>query len=69
MPQLPQCLGFNLADTLAGDPKGLAHFFQRALGPVFEAESHFDHTFFARSYPTSSDIGQKSLAELLCGTD
>src|SRR5262249_11444030 len=49
MPQLPQCLGLNLADTLAGDPKVLAHFLQRALAPVFEAESHFDHAFFAWS--------------------
>ena len=48
MPQLPQCLGFNLADALAGDAKLLAHFFQRVLGAVFEAKTHFDHAFFAR---------------------
>ena len=49
MPQLPQSLGFNLADTLAGDAKVLAHFFQRSFGPVFEAESHSYHAFLARS--------------------
>jgi hypothetical protein len=35
MPQLPQCLGFNLADTLASDRKVLAHFLQSVLGSGF----------------------------------
>ncbi len=42
MPQLRSALVFNLADALARDPKFLAHFLQRVLGPIFKAESHFD---------------------------
>src|SRR6185503_9291385 len=48
MPELTQRLGFDLADALAGDREGLADFFKRVLGAVFQAEAHLDDFFFAR---------------------
>src|SRR3989338_3416353 len=36
-----QRLGFNLADTLAGDPGDLAHLLQSMAHPVFQTETHF----------------------------
>jgi len=48
MAQLAQRFGFNLPDTLAGYLEALAHFFQRVLGAILQAEAHLDHTLFAR---------------------
>src|ERR1051326_999752 len=52
MAQLPQGFGFDLADAFAGDRKGLADFFERMLGAVFQAEAHLDDFFFARGERT-----------------
>ena len=57
MPQLPQCLGFNLSDTLAGDPEFLAYFFQRVLSPVLQSKPHLDDAFFARSQRIQNLLG------------
>ena len=48
MTQLAQRLGFNLPDALARDLEALAHFFERVLGAIFEAEAHLDDALFAR---------------------
>src|SRR5438128_9968924 len=42
MPQLAQCLGFDLADTLARDREVLPHFLERVLAAIFQAEAHLD---------------------------
>ena len=47
MTQLAQCLGFYLADTLAGDIKLFADFFQRVVGVHFDAEAHAQYLGFA----------------------
>ena len=47
MPQLAQCLGFDLADTLAGDGECLAHLFERVLAAVLKTEPHLDDFLFA----------------------
>ncbi len=48
MPQLPQRLGFDLPDTLAGNCERLADFFEGVLAAVFETKPHLDDLFFAR---------------------
>ena len=48
MTQLAQRLGFNLPDALARYLEALAHFFERMLGAVFEAEAHLDDALLAR---------------------
>ena len=57
MTQLPQCFGFNLANTLAGDPEFLAHFFQRVLSPIFQSKSHLDDALFAGSKHIQNLLG------------
>src|SRR5215472_15843217 len=49
MAQLAQGLGFDLADTLAGDRERLADLFERMLGAVFQTKPHLDYFLFARS--------------------
>src|ERR1700722_259492 len=49
MPQLPQRLGFNLANPLTRNLEALSHLFQSVLGPIFQAEPHLDHTLFPGS--------------------
>ena len=48
MTEFAECLGFYLADALAGDLEGLADLFEGVFAAVFEAEAHLDHTLFAR---------------------
>ena len=48
MPQLPQRLGLDLSDALAGYRKALSDFFESVLAAVFEAEAHLDYFFFPR---------------------
>src|SRR5664280_1665544 len=47
MTQLAQRLGLNLADAFARDCERLAHFLERVLGAVLQAEAHFDHLLLA----------------------
>ncbi len=49
MPQFTQRLGFDLADALARNGKVLAHFLERMLAAILEAEAHLDDLFFARA--------------------
>src|SRR6516165_11305452 len=42
MAQLAQCLGFDLANALAGHGEAPAHFLQRVLQTVFETVAHLD---------------------------
>src|SRR4029453_19418256 len=46
--QLPQRLGLDLADALAGDREALADLLQRVLGAVAQAEAHLDDLLLAR---------------------
>ena len=48
MLQLPQRLGLDLADALAGDRELLADLFERVVGVHADAEAHAQHAFFAR---------------------
>src|SRR6056297_1406056 len=48
MLQLPQRLGLDLADTLAGDAELLPHLFERVVGVHPDAESHPQHPLLAR---------------------
>src|SRR5262245_5414836 len=48
VPQLPQSLCFNLADTFARYGEVLPNFFQCVFGAVFKTESHLDDALFAR---------------------
>ncbi len=48
MTQLAQRLSLNLPDSFARDGKTLAHFFERVLTAVVQAEPHLDHFFFSR---------------------
>src|SRR6202008_2507915 len=48
MLQLPQRLGLDLADALAGDRELLADFFQRVVGVHADAEAHAQHALLAR---------------------
>src|SRR3984957_12225910 len=52
MPQLAQCLGFDLPDTFPGYLEALTYFFQSMLGAILQAEAHLNHTLFARSQST-----------------
>jgi hypothetical protein len=47
MPQLPQCLRFNLPDPLPGNREYLADFLERVLAAVIQAESHPDDALLA----------------------
>src|SRR5262245_20930206 len=59
MPQLGQCFGFDLPDTLASDVEVLADFFQGALfAGLVEAEAHLDDLFLARSERRQHVLGQ-----------
>jgi len=42
MPQLPQRLGFDLANAFARNGEALPDLFQRVLGAVFQAEARLD---------------------------
>src|SRR5215216_1987500 len=46
--ELAQCLGLDLADTLAGHRELLADFFQRVVGVHADAEAHAQHALLAR---------------------
>src|SRR5579864_1414759 len=46
--QLPQRLGFDLPDALAGDVELLPDFFQRVLALAADAETQPDYFFFLR---------------------
>src|SRR2546426_12599126 len=48
MPQLSERLGLDLPDALARDREALAHFFERVLAAVTDAEAHLDDLLFAR---------------------
>src|ERR1700730_8858086 len=45
VPQLAQGLGFDLADTFAGEGERLAHFLERVLAAVLHPEAHLDDLF------------------------
>jgi hypothetical protein len=45
MPQTKQSTDFNLTDALAGDVKGLPHFFKSGVFPTTESKTH-PHDFF-----------------------
>ena len=57
MLQLPQRLGFDLADALAGDGELLADFFQCVVGVHTDAEAHAQHTLFARCQRSQNACG------------
>src|SRR5215470_16747720 len=48
MTQLAERLGLDLADALPRDGEVLAHFFQRVLAAVREAEAQTEHLLLAR---------------------
>src|SRR5215831_12802386 len=48
MPQLAECLRFNLPDPLPRDCEVLSDFLERMLASIFEAETHLDDFLFAR---------------------
>src|SRR6266849_8892193 len=48
VPQLAERLGFDLADTLAGEGERLAHFLERVLAAVVQPEAHLDDLFLTR---------------------
>ncbi len=45
-PQLPQRLGFDLADAFAGDVELLADLFERVLALAADAEAQADDLLF-----------------------
>ena len=47
MAELAQGFGFNLPDTLAGDPELLADFLERPGAAVFKTEPEAQHLTFA----------------------
>jgi len=47
MAELPQRLGFDLADPLASNGKDLADFFKSAFGAIVQAKPHPDYGFLA----------------------
>ena len=57
MPQLAQRLRFDLADALAGDGEPLAHFLERVLAAIFQAEAHLDDLLLARR-EAAQDMGR-----------
>src|SRR5579872_6115699 len=63
MAQFAQRLGFDLAYALAGDGKRLAHFLQRVLAAILQAETHLDHLLLARGQ------GAQHLRRLLLQVD
>ena len=48
MPELAQCLCFDLADALAGDTEHGAYLLQGMVAGDPEAEAHANNSFFAR---------------------
>src|SRR5262245_17555351 len=48
MSQLPERLGFDLPDALAGDGEALPDFLERVLAAVADAEPHLDYLLLAR---------------------
>src|SRR6185312_15220429 len=46
--ELPERLGFDLADALARHRELLAHFFERVVGVHADAEAHAQHALLAR---------------------
>ena len=48
MPQLSQCLGFDLANSFSRNGKRLADLLQRQFVAVLQAKAHLDDSFFAR---------------------
>src|SRR6266545_1875942 len=48
MSELAQRLGLDLPDAFARDREALAHFLQRVLAAIADAEAHLDDLFFAR---------------------
>ena len=47
--QFAEGFGFDLANAFAGDGEMLAHFFERVLATVLQAEAHLDDFFLARA--------------------
>src|SRR6266566_1125336 len=52
--QLPQRLGLDLTDALAGDREALADFLERVLAAVADAEPHLDDLLFPSSGVSAS---------------
>ena len=57
MSQLAQCLGFDLANALAGHVKRSANLFQRVLRAVLQTEAHLDNLLFPRIESAEHVIG------------
>src|SRR3984893_5331722 len=55
--QLPQRLGLDLPDTLAGDREGLSDFFQCVLAAVADPKTHLDDALFARRQGLQDRLG------------
>ena len=47
--QLAQCLGFDLANTLAGDGERPGNLLQRVLRAVLQTKAHLDYLLFTRA--------------------
>src|SRR4029453_7196551 len=57
MPQLSERLGLDLTDALAGDREVLAHFLERVLAAVGEAEAEPQHLLFSRGKGIQDLVG------------
>ena len=66
MAQFAQGLGFDLADSLAGYVKLLAHFFQGVVGVHFDTEAHAQHLGLARGQ--AGEHGAGSFAQAFSGS-
>src|SRR5688500_16426613 len=55
--QLAQRLRLDLADALARDREALAHFFERVLAAVADAEPHLDDLLLARGQRLQHGLG------------
>src|SRR6476646_4803323 len=57
MSQLPERFRLDLADALARDREALAHFLERVLAAVADAEAHLDHLLLARRQRLQHRLG------------
>src|SRR5436190_7589397 len=68
MPQLPECLGFDLANALAGDAEFATDLFQRSLAAIVEPEAQRDDaalTLRQRTQHVVHGVAQQRLGCLL----
>src|SRR5665811_1508997 len=69
MLQLPERLGLDLPDALAGDRELLANLFQRVVGVHTDAEAHAQHALFARRQRSQHAGGSLAQVRLDGGVD